>query len=362
MIVLIVEEYNDANDYVRLLAEAYQDAGHKVMLGIQNFLFTNVVPDIVHVHWPEAIYRWRFKLPFTDQSVRQIAQRLSWYKGMGSKVVYTAHNLLPHEPVDLAFEREVYDVVTANADVIAHHGAASIKLIAKAGCNARHCVVPHGPYEAEDRSWHQARRRYGLPDDKWVILNFGRQRHNKGGGFIGRVFDASNWSGSRLFTIGPRAGGRGGLARRAVVLASSLAKERTVGLLDKPRRRTTIMRNFASSEIPDIMAATDIVFLGHQAGINSGIIPLAISYGKPLVYPDIGNFREQADGWEWAQGYEGGNQASAVEAVLRQRERLADHEPGGTKLDNAVWLANNSWERQVRAIEEATGHTCRSRR
>jgi len=53
--VLIVERINDANEYTKLLAEAYKTAGLSVIFDVQNFLYSNHVPDIVHVQWPEVI-------------------------------------------------------------------------------------------------------------------------------------------------------------------------------------------------------------------------------------------------------------------------------------------------------------------
>ena len=101
------------------------------------------------------------------------------------------------------------------------------------------------------------------------------------------------------------------------------------------------------------MGATDIVFLGHQQGLNSGILALAASYSKAIVYPDIGNFSEQVSGWKWCEPYEVGNIESAVAAFGRLRDKFHDFNPGVELPGNAGWQEKNSWKKHVEHIRES---------
>ena len=101
------------------------------------------------------------------------------------------------------------------------------------------------------------------------------------------------------------------------------------------------------------MSSSDAFFLGHQQGLNSGVLSLAASYGKPVVFPDLGNFREQLEGWPWCESYKAGDIESAVHAVKTMRDRLADYAPGEIRFDNTRWAALNSWDVHVERILEA---------
>ncbi|NNL99371.1 MAG: hypothetical protein HKO62_01385, partial [Gammaproteobacteria bacterium] len=151
MNILLVERINDANEYIELLAEAYEANGHTVVLDVQNFLFSSYVPDVVHLHWPEAIYRWRHRLPLDETTITLIEDRLRWYRERGAVIVYTAHNLLPHSAESADFARQIYSRMLTHVDIVLHHGTASIPLLKTElpeCAGADHIVAPHGPYKA----------------------------------------------------------------------------------------------------------------------------------------------------------------------------------------------------------------------
>ena len=62
----------NTNEYVELLADAYIRQNIQVIFEEQNFLFSNFVPDIVHIQWPESIYRWKQLIPMTLESLKNI--------------------------------------------------------------------------------------------------------------------------------------------------------------------------------------------------------------------------------------------------------------------------------------------------
>ncbi|NNM01054.1 MAG: hypothetical protein HKO62_09910, partial [Gammaproteobacteria bacterium] len=135
----------------------------------------------------------------------------------------------------------------------------------------------------------------------------------------------------------------------------------TPGYLERIARRfarpatntTTIWRSVPHDEIARIMAATDVVFLGHQEGLNSGLIALAASYAKPVVYPNLGNFREQLAGWNWGEEYEVGNVDSAAAALRRLRERWPRQSDAASTFDNRAWLDAQAWQKHVEVVENA---------
>ena len=60
MRVLIAAERDPFNPYIDYLKQSYLSVGIHVVLGV-DYLFTcNEQFDIIHIHWPEALFKWVF--------------------------------------------------------------------------------------------------------------------------------------------------------------------------------------------------------------------------------------------------------------------------------------------------------------
>ena len=356
--VLLCERLNKANQYTEMLCDAYQKRGISVILDVQNFLFSDFIPEFVHIQWPEAIYAWRHHIPKDESSVRFINDRLRFYKEVNVPIVYTAHNLLPHTNSN-SFDEDVYRLIVSLSDVIVHHGSFSVEKIKEVfpeGKTATHIVCPHGPYPYAAANVENSRKRYHLPGGKFIYLNFGRQRQNKGGEFTRSVFHAWNNPGACLFTIGPTSLAETNAPLFGEKRAKLLMKAKTGYCNAKSiyaQREKRYYRSIPEPEIKNIVAASDVFFLGHLDGLNSGILALAASFGKPVVFPDLGNFREQMEHWPWHEHYEVGNVPSAVSALDRMQRRIADIPVGTLLFDNQTWKQENSWAKHVEKIYEA---------
>ncbi len=355
MNILLCEGISKTNQYIKQLATAYQDKGHCVIFDVHNFLFSDFLPDFVHLQWPEAIYRWRYQLRENKSTLKLLNERLSYYSSAKIPIVYTVHNMLPHENVT-DFDKAAYSIFLSFSDIIVHHGKASISMLNNAfpECsNAHHVVCPHGHYPCIATDGKLARSMYKLPYYKYIFLNFGRQRLNKGLNFIKIVF--KNWSNHNacLFTIGPE--GIGKKEKNILFkLVNRLRQEIGLNFFNDnsilSKNMKNILRPVTNEEIPQILAAVDVFFLGHQEGLNSGLLALAASYGKPVVFPDIGNFKEQLINWHWKESYEVGNVNSAIEALKRICKRIDQYPPGNVIFDNKDWLNSNSWNKHVQII------------
>lgn len=351
MHILLCESAKTTNTYIEHLSGAYEKSDCHVVFGVENFLFSNFLPDMVHIQWPEAIYRWRFELQNNEKTLKFIEKRLCFYSNNKIPIVYTVHNLLPHENPS-SFDKKIYTLFLKYSDVIVHHGDKSISLLKKEFpvCeDSCHIIAPHGPYPFIKSSQEESRVKYALPKSECILLNFGKQRVNKGADFIKTVINSWNNPNAHLFTIGSKNYKnhiKGPLATIRIAM-----KKRVDFLSSKfSRRSTEIFKHVEEVEIPQIMAASDIVFLGHHAGLNSGLLSLAATYKKPVVFPDIGNFKEQLKGWDWYECYKVGDINSAVAALERMYKRLKREENCVSSFDNANWRKENSWEKHVKNI------------
>ena len=104
--------------------------------------------DIVHLHWV-----FGFELPFRARSRVMGALSEAWFRlflrsvpALGLRLVWTAHNLLPHSPVfwdDLRARRRL----VAAADLVLAHSESTLTGLAELGARPRRsAVVEHGPF------------------------------------------------------------------------------------------------------------------------------------------------------------------------------------------------------------------------
>lgn len=355
MDILLCDRVNQQfNQYIEHLTAAYQKEGHNVILDVQNFLFSNFMPRFVHIQWPEAIYCWRCELPKNDYTLNFIKQRLDFYASNGIPIVYTVHNLSPHDG-NCEFSKKIFETIITKAAIIVHHGKDSITKTLNnypSTNKSVHIICPHGPYLYDPNDTFKSRIEYHLPAFSYVYLNFGIQKKYKGYNFSKKVFKRFKARHVFFFTIGKRIYKKNyGHLYRFKELATDFI-ETKLNLLNSTTRKT-VFRLVSHNEISKILAASDVLFLGHQKGLNSGLLSLAASYGKPVVFPNIGNFKEQLNGWPWYESYEVANLDSALEALRRMHARIVLYPPGKIFFDNTEWLKYNSWEIHIKSIINA---------
>lgn len=344
MNILITEKPNQANAYIDSLASAYKKSGNSVIFTIDNFYFSNFIPDIVHINWPETLYKWQASFNKNTDIVGFIDERLDFFKKNGSTIIYTIHNVEPHE-IEKKYEQKVYNLIISKSDVFIHHGKRSIELLNQVypdSVKKINVVAQHGDYLSvyEKRDKKLLRKKYKIPRNSFVILNFGNQRPYKGEKFIDEIFKKLNLGGKYLITAGNFHYDR----RSYIKLCFSRLKKRfrciTLNNIHRMYRRIT------EDEVKDLFNLADLLVLGHQKGLSTGLIPLAATFSLPVVFPQLGNFKEQAEDWS-DYFYKPENLQDAIFTIERAYNQR------NCNKANAVWLKKNSWEIHVNYILDA---------
>lgn len=203
----------------------------------------------------------------------------------GVPVLYTAHNVLPHEPRPWqpAAWRALYRSVDG---LIVHSAAARERLLALTELpTARVHVVPMAADEVPmppDRA--AARERLGLPPSAPLVLFFGHLRPYKGLDLLLDAFPAvaATVPNARLIITGPVAGGaRGVLRLRDDIAARDLAA--MVAL------RAGYL---APEQVDDFFAAADVVALPYRATDDSAVLQAARGRGRAVVATAVGGLPE----------------------------------------------------------------------
>ena len=132
------------NPFVRLLADGIRACGYEVICSVEEFRSNAADYDIVHLQWPEELFRWKAPAP---AAVETLEQQLQTLKNNGIPLIYTRHNTLPHHGNPLV--AEAYGLVERYADAIVHLGDCSLREFTAAHPDSEQLqvVIPHHIYE-----------------------------------------------------------------------------------------------------------------------------------------------------------------------------------------------------------------------
>ena len=230
---------------------------------------------LVHLHWV-----FDFSLPGSSRwtPLRQLAQLwfalwLRTVRLLGMRLVWTAHNVLPHGRVfadDVSARRSL---VRASDLVFAHSPAVLTELAALGATARRSVVIPHGPFGPAASG--MPLRVPGHGDQVRQLLFFGKVEEYKG------VEDL--------------------LAALATMPAGLPARLTIAGQCDDPALRSRLcalasatggravlrLEHVPEDEVTGLLAASDVVVLPFRTITTSGSAMLALAHGRPLIVPDL---------------------------------------------------------------------------
>ena len=284
-VYFVVKEPSEetVNHFVESLGKALEARGCEVVYGLERLWRDGVQEcNIVHFQWPEGIFGL-FGHRVTDDELARVEQRLAFLKDKGIKIFVQVHNLKPHRNKDKNVLR-LYELLNQQADVLVHMGNYSRELLQPQYPGARHIVIPHHIYDnilPFSVSQQEARQRLHLPQDKKIILCFGKFRNNRERELVLSILPSFH---SSIFLIP-------GFYRET--LHTRNPKKFVIRLYNTLRYRLKGIQ-FSSEVIPDGMmqcyfCAADVVLIQRLDILNSGNLPMAYAAGKVVVGPDTGN-------------------------------------------------------------------------
>lgn len=312
------------NPYVELLERHLTARG----VGVRPFSLVGLAArrvDVLHVHWPEWV-RWLRFPPLTAIRLAALLTALAVARIRDIKVVWTAHNLRPHEPGRSG--RWAYGAVTSNADaVIALSDTALAALHEEYPRLAGRptAVIPHGHYRGAYPPPNEpaaTRETLGLPRDAVIIGSFGRIRGYKGLPALCRALAASSRQDLRLLI-----GGKPDDPTTVAALREAIAGDPRIIL--EPRY-------LDDQELVDRAAASDLIVLPFTQVLNSGSALFALSMDRPVLLPRKGSLEELAEsiGPGWARTYDGTITTTTLEDAADWALRRPS---GGAPLERHDW-------------------------
>ena len=318
----------EAKPYNLLLYSSLTDLGVQVR-EFRGLCATRGRTDLLHIHWPESLIA--AKNPARAWLTAQ-EYRLSFglARRRGIKIVWTIHDLAPHDLVYPRIELPFWQDFVRRADgviALTHEG---LRLARDKYARLRELpafVIPHGHFRKvypKTMSRTQARSALGIANSEFVLTYFGQIRPYKNVPRLIRAFRQLDDPDTRLFVCGR-------LSKRV-----DLGEEIETAASADPRIRL-ILRYIEAYEIESYLTASDLIVLPYSEILNSGSAFLGLSFDRPILVPGVGALPElrRAVGDEWVHTYQGEIDTRALQQAInwvRECPR-AHHAP----LDEFNW-------------------------
>jgi len=193
----------------------------------------------------------------------------------GAHIVWTVHNLEPHELWHADLATRTYQEVLKRADaVIVHSRAAAAAFEARYGRIARLEVIPHGaprPVANAPYARDVSRRRLGWPETACIVLGLGTLRRYKGFEDLIAAFAAVSRGHDRLVIAG-----------RVADEAYAEELERLCSAVPGASFQPGFV---ADEDLPRLLSAADLVALPYRRVLTSGMLMWPLSYAVPVLAP-----------------------------------------------------------------------------
>ncbi len=234
--------------------------------------------DIIHVQFT----------PLIEQKLSFELWFLKTARNRGIKLVYTVHNVLPHEGGEQLRARyeELYSIID---QFICHDDAAKQRMISEFHIDAdRIAVIPHGPLFGADHAKSTtsdrefARAKMGLPLDECVVLWQGIIRPYKGVTMLLNAWQAAKQAGLRgvLAIVG---------TGDKTALTEIRQQVRSLGIDSSVHLD---LRFVSVQELAAYHEAADVFVYPYKSITTSGALATGLGYGKAIIASDLPAFRQ----------------------------------------------------------------------
>jgi glycosyltransferase involved in cell wall biosynthesis len=229
-------------------------------------------PDLVHVQY----------IPLAEKGLPFEVWLLRWIRRLGRPLVYTVHNVLPHDSGRRRYAqyRRIYGLADA---LVTHTVAGRQRLIEEFSVDpARIRVIPHGPLFHDLPAAEGGRGGSAPEDGAGTVLCQGFVKPYKGIEFLLEAWAllAPRHPRARLVVAG---------MGEEDYLRSIAQKVEALGLGASVRLDS---RFTPTEELPRLFGAADILVYPYREVTGSGALMTGLAHGKPVVATALPAFQE----------------------------------------------------------------------
>jgi beta-1,4-mannosyltransferase len=303
----------DTNPYQALLYAAAREHGIAPVPMHAPSQFAELPPlaaggheTIAHLHWLHVITRGAESEAEARAQAATFLDQVDGYLGLGGHLVWTVHNILPHDTPYPAVEAWLAGEIARRSHAIHVMATSTSELVAPYYelPADRVFVVPHPGYGRaypDSISRLDARHELGLDPDELVGTLIGSIRPYKG---LDELLDA--WA--LLGVDRPR---------RLLIAGMPLRGPAMAPLLERAALDPNVVldaRRIDAAEMQVFLRAADFAVLPYRRVLNSGAVMLALTFGLPIIVPEGGGLEELVDP-SYARTFVAGDAESLVAAL-----------------------------------------------
>lgn len=283
---------------------------------------------------------FQYWLPFFAPAYATMA-RLLKRRAPGVRLLAVAHNVMPHEgrPGDAALGRFFLrrcDAIAALSESVADD-ARTLEVEADVR------VLAHPIYEhfGSQLPRDEARRLLGLPDDGEIMLFFGFIRKYKGLHVLLRALPqiVRNRPSARLVVAGEFYDDEA--SYRAII--------KTTGMEDRVH---VFSEYIPEADVRTYFSAADVIVQPYVSATQSGVVPTAFHFERPVVVADVGGLAEIVPHGEAGLVVPPGDpDALAVAVTSFFADDMAERLANGVRREKAKY----GWDSFCAAVEDLFG-------
>lgn len=310
--LVVFPAYRD-NPYLNLMLLAPRAAGWNVvetlrLEQLEAHLGHLGAGDVFHMHWTAPIVQR------ADDDHEAARSRLDRFRNVvdaarsrGARLVWTIHNVLPHDARHLDLELELSHYLADAADVVHVMNRDTVAAVSEhyAIDPARVVRIPHPSYQGvypASVSRSEARAALGLGESERTVLAFGQMRPYKG---LDLLIGA-------VRTLAP--------AERPVLLLAGRTSDEDRSTIDTllgdDVRAVREHDHVEDVDVQRWFRAADLAVFPYRRVLNSGALHLAASFEVPAVLPDEPHLRAEFGDEGWVRWFDPADAEASLAGVL----------------------------------------------
>ena len=271
---------------------------------------------VLHLHWVNRVVGSSPDAAEAAVRAGAFAARLDGVRAAGIPIVWTAHNVLPHDTPYPAEDALVRKAIVERASLI-HLLAAGTPELAAPWYEIPAERTVHVPLPSFKNAYPdvltraQARFALGLPGDAWVAVLIGGLRAHKGLNVLMDALDLAAEQEPRL---------------HLVIAGSPVKSASTEAFLERARAHPRVSlhaRMIPADDMQLFLRAADAAVLPYLVTLNSAVLMTALAFDLPVVVPPVGGIAETITP-EVAATFQPDDPASLARAILAVRDLPAD--------------------------------------
>lgn len=241
--------------------------------------------DVLHLHHPWYHYA-SDDLDVATAKASAFVGGVARARQVGYKVVWTVHNLYPHDSVHLHLDRTVRLALTSLADALIVHCEYGRQCVKEHFSRTEGVfTIPHGHFiDAYPNTLSRvaAREQLEIPEDAFVYLFFSNLRRYKGIEGLVEAFGALPGENLRLLL--------------AVKVKTDYSRQVVdEAIASDPRVVLQTSDFFPVEAFQVFMNASNVVVFPFQEVLTSGSVITAMSFKRPVIVPALGCLPELVD-------------------------------------------------------------------